>query len=299
MACALHIAPGIMRPTRKAIRPTVKAILLVMGLGALVAGCDDDKVVVVGDGPPPIPAGVYSVTGDESATIYWSPLVGADVRGYGVYVSPEPEGPYDRIARVFGEETSQYVATDLENGVTLYFAVDAFDFDGNTSELSIELVHDTPRPAGFGLTLFPPEVGADFAAIDWSRYPGGNPALAVPWNDPLADFLVVRVDSVLYFKGTTIDDGTGLFRNDIQDFGYTVTLDEVDWAPADGWSQNQEVELISGHSYVVWTWDDYYAKFRVTDTSRNWVTIEWAYQATDDYDNRFELAPGQKKAPGA
>ncbi len=280
------------------MKPTVKVILLVACLGALLSACDDD-VVVVGDGAPPIPAGVYSVTGDESATITWSPLLGADVRGYNVYASTEPDGPYERIARLFGEETAQYVATGLENGVTLYFAVDAFDFDGNTSDLSIELVHDTPRPAGFGLTLFPPEVNTDVAAIDWSEYPGGNAALAVPWDDLLADFLVVRVDSVLYFKGTTIDDGTGLFRNDIQDFGFTTTLDEVDWAPAEGWSQNQEVELIAGHSYVVWTWDDYYAKFRVTGISKTSVTIAWAYQATDDYDNRFELAPGQKKAPGA
>jgi hypothetical protein len=281
--------------------PSIRAILLPACLAALFAGCNDNEgdTIIVGDGPPPIPAGVYSVTGDETATVYWSPMVGADVRGYNVYASPAPDGPYDRIARVMGEASDHYVATGLDNGVTLYFAVDAFDFDGNTSDLSIELVHDTPRPAGFGLTLYAPEVNATQAAIDWSEYPGGNAALAVPWDDPLADFLVVRVDSVLYLKGTTIDDGTGLYRNDIQDFGFTTTLDEVDWAPFEGWSQSQEVELISGHSYIVWTWDDYYAKFRVTNTSKNSLTIEWAYQATIDYDNRFELAPGRKKAPGA
>ena len=276
------------------------SILLCVGLGALVAGCDDDHgVVAIDREAPPIPAGVYSITGDESVAIYWSPLVGADVVGYNVYYLTAPDGPYQRIVQLFGEERSWYVATSLQNGVTLYFAVDAFDLDGNTSDLSIELVHDTPRPAGFGLTLYPPQVDANRAAIDWSEYASGNAALAVAWDDPLADFLVVRVDSVLYLAGTTIDDGSGLFRNDIQDFGFTTTLDEVDWAPQVGWSQNQEVELIAGHSYVVWTWDDYYAKFRVSGISKTSVTIEWAYQATNDYDNRFELAPGRKKAPGA
>jgi hypothetical protein len=38
------------------------------------------------------------------------------------------------------------------------------------------------------------------------------------------------------------------------------------------------VELIPGHCYIVWTWDDHYAKFRVTGLSSTTVSMDWAYQ---------------------
>lgn len=279
------------------MKATLLSGLFVAGLAIGLGGCDDDHdhSGFSDNEAPPIPAGVYSVTGDERATIYWSPLIGADVAGYNVYVSDAADGPYERIAHLLGEATDHYIASGLDNGVTLYFAVDAFDFDGNASELSSENVHDTPRPSGFGLTLFAPEVDDNNAAVDWSNYASGNSAMSVPFDDPDADFVIVRVDTILYMKGTIISG----FTNDIQDFGFTESLDEVDWAPEEGWSQTQEVELIGGHSYVVWTWDDYFAKFRVAGISESSVILEWAYQATDDFDNRFELAPGRKKAPGA
>jgi hypothetical protein len=282
---------------------TIAMLATLTALGA--SGCDDDGVnspppPVVDLEPPPIPSGVYSVTGDGEVTVYWSPLIGADVRGYNVYVSESQASGYQPIARLYGEETDHYVATGLENGLTLYFAVDAFDFDGNTSDLSSSIdqfVHDTPRPSGTGLNLYPPETDQNNAAVDWSEYPFGNAAMSVAFDDTLADYVVVRVGSVLYLRGTMIAG----YPNDIQDFGYTSSLDEVDWAPDLGWSQTQEVELIQDHSYIAWTWDDYYLKFRVTAVGPSSVTLEWAYQATEEYDFRYELklAPGRKKAQGA
>jgi hypothetical protein len=55
------------------------------------------------------------------------------------------------------------------------------------------------------------------------------------------------------------------FQTDIQDAGYASSLDAVDFAPNAGWSPTGSVELIVGHCYVVWTRDDHYAKFRVTE----------------------------------
>ncbi|MDP6461803.1 MAG: hypothetical protein QGH59_08480, partial [Gemmatimonadota bacterium] len=54
------------------------------------------------------------------------------------------------------------------------------------------------------------------------------------------------------------------------------------------------VELIPGHTYVVWTWDSHFAKFRVTEEYFTTpgipagVQIDWAYQT--DLDNP-ELSP--------
>ena len=38
------------------------------------------------------------------------------------------------------------------------------------------------------------------------------------------------------------------------------------------------MELIKDHNYIVWTWDDHYAKFRVTSISNSTVSLDWAYQ---------------------
>jgi hypothetical protein len=69
--------------------------------------------------------------------------------------------------------------------------------------------------------------------------------------------------------------------NDIQDAGYASSLDAVDFSPVGqtaGWSPTGTVELIPGHCYIVWTWDDHYAKFRVTGLSATTVSLDWAYQ---------------------
>ena len=36
--------------------------------------------------------------------------------------------------------------------------------------------------------------------------------------------------------------------------------------------------LTPGHTYVVWTWDDHFAKFRVTAMSPGRVVVDWSYQ---------------------
>ena len=45
-------------------------------------------------------------------------------------------------------DASRYVDDDVRNGSTYFYAVSAYDYDGNESELSPEQVYDTPRPSG-------------------------------------------------------------------------------------------------------------------------------------------------------
>lgn len=277
----------------------------ILGTLALIfTGCGDEMSVADRE-PPPNPAGVYSITGDGSVKVHWSPLIGADVAGYMIYASDDPDlVGSEPIGRVYGEATDTYVDAGIENGITWYYGVTAFDRDGDESGFDGdgayvgEVVHDTPRPAGSGLTLYSPNARFSAAAVDWSEYSGGRDALAVPFDDDLADYVVIDDASsdILYLEGTIIAAGDSFIQNDIQDFGFTQSLDEVDWAPEKGWARSP-VELIVSHSYIVWTWDDYFAKFRVTGLTPTSATLEWAYQATDDFDNRFELKTARSRRP--
>jgi hypothetical protein len=76
---------------------------------------------------------------------------------------------------------------------------------------------------------------------------------------------------------------------DIQDAGY-AQLDEVDWAPDGGWSPSGDVPLIEGHTYIVWIWDDHFAKFRVRQLNSERVILDWAYQV--DLGNPELSVPG-------
>jgi hypothetical protein len=276
--------------------PFAFAIVVLAALG--VAGCDDD-VVYVEDGPPAVPTGVVTVTGDEWVEVQWNPVREDDVAGYGVYRSRTADGEYDRITTVHGVENTTHVDENVVNGTTYYYAVDAFDRTGHESALSYEDAFDTPRPAGTGVTLYALQEDPARSGLDWSDYPVSS--FVTWWSAVDTDLYVQRVDGVLYAKGTVI----GGYPNDIQDLGWTESMDDVSWAPGDGWSASPNgVELIKGHTYVVWTWDSFYAKFRVVETFSNSgnlsaILIDWAYQI--DQDNP-ELSPrrvafGEARAP--
>ena len=95
----------------------------------------------------------------------------------------------------------------------------------------------------------------------------------VPYDHPACDFFYgydAYNESHYFFVGRT----GGL----IQDFGYTESLDEITYAPEYGWSPTGVVEAILGHTYVFWTWDNHFAKFRVTEIGDDFLTFDWAYQ---------------------
>ena len=101
-------------------------------------GCDDDNCTnVVYRVPPPVPTGVYTVTGDGLVQVYWSPIRGIDVRRFGVWRSLVPEGPYEWVADVSPSDDPHYIDSGLQNGVTYYYAVDAQN-DYGESKLSYE-----------------------------------------------------------------------------------------------------------------------------------------------------------------
>jgi hypothetical protein len=173
-----------------------------------------------------------------------------------------PSCPYTRIGSTSG---LSFRVDGLANGVTRYFAVAAVDRAGNESDLSYNTVFDTPRPEGFGLAIFNAESYPDHSGYDFSAY------RVVPFDHPEVDIVYTSSGGVRRIVAPFVD-------TDIQDMGPTASLDDIDWAPGGGWSPSGTVEVIPGHSYVVWTWDNHYAKFRVVSVTSTRVIVDWAYQ---------------------
>ena len=243
-------------------------------------GCDQKENVVYvykEDSPPPVPQGVYSITGDEEVLLHWLPIddVNRDFATYVVYRSDHhPDTGYREIGRTTNE---YFVDYNVINGRTYFYAVSSMDVDGNLSALSYETVHDTPRPQGSGEVLFDFNYLPNFSGWDFSE------ADNVHYSHSACDLYLEYYpgDGVFYFNVGNID-------TDIQDMGYTANFDEIGYSPAEGWSQNGWFEVICFHTYVIWTDDFHYAKIRVTNIGDHHIVFEWAYQI--DAGNR-ELKP--------
>jgi hypothetical protein len=159
----------------------------------------------------------------------------------------------------------EYVDRNVANGRTYWYRISAWNWHGEESELS-EPTYDTPRPEGWNQII-----------KDFNRYPccSGfdlSRGEAVPYDDPCCDIYLEYYDEVFY-----------LWVNDedtyIQDFGFTEDIDDLDYSPVEGWSAFWDIELIKGHSYIIWTWDNHFAKIRVEDfTSHYGMLFDWAYQ---------------------
>ncbi len=262
------------------------ATLLALGLSALaVAGCDDDPVIYAHDIPPAVPTGVTTITGDQRIEILWNPVYEDDVVGYGVYRSDQADGIYVRITTIEEPEGDSFIDQAVSNGITYFYAVDAYDQAGQESDLSYELAFDTPRPdsepggaAQGPVTVYARQTDAGASALDFSFWHQAD-RMVTGNADLEADIVFQRVGGLLYAVGTD----HGQVPNNIQDLGWTESMNEVTWSPPVGWSVAADgLELIEGHTYVVWTWDLHFAKFRVVhlDNPQNpsSALLDWAYQ---------------------
>ncbi len=262
-------------------------ILLLAAASVWMAGCDEETFYGPGNRPPAAPQGFVSVTGDEQVELYWIANTERDLAGYRVYRGTEPRGYYPKIATL-GPDADGFVDRDVVNGRTYYYAIAAFDEEGLEGDLSNNPVFDTPRPAGRGLRVANSQVRPEEAGLDFSHL-------------EVLDYRDLEAD--LYFWSTP-EEGPWMVATersdsvftDIQDAGY-ASLDEIDWAPDNGWAPRGEVPLVTGHSYVVWTWDDHYAKFRVIDVSPDRVVIDWAYQV-DRGNTELSLPAGAPRTRG-
>jgi hypothetical protein len=245
--------------------------VLVMGL----MGCNScntcDPYACVDTQPPAVPTCVTSITGDTYVVVVWEPVEVGDLAGYGVYRARLADGPYYRIGDVAWDEPTEFYDEGLTNGVTYFYAVDAYDLAGNESELSYEYVDDTPRPEGWDLQWVTRQFDPDECGI--AILPDQYDSIVIlPYDHIAAQYYLNR-------------DGKGLLRivplrgNQIQDYGWTSSEDDISEGPIDGWSASSDgVEVIAEHTYILRTVSGYYGKIRVETVAPNWVLVYWAFQ---------------------
>lgn len=225
-------------------------------------GCNKyDSFYFVDNQPPLPPSGISVINGDNRVDLTWRQNREDDLAGYNIYYSYSYNGKYTRI----GSTSSNYfVDYGAHNGVTYYYAVTAYDFNGNESDLSYDVIYSTPRPEGFNQAIFDYTRFPQNSGYSFSKYK------VVPYNSQDADFFFENYNGTFYLD---VWDDT-----DIQDMGITQDIYDIQFAPTHGWSTTKDAIAKVGHTYVIWTWDNHFAKIRVKSITNDRIVFDWAYQ---------------------
>ncbi len=238
--------------------------LIVLGIMFISAGCDDEFTSSFDRTPPAAPTGVYVVNGDGMVDIYWRDNRERDLDGYNIYYSYTYNGRYELIGSTSNNYFTDY---DAVNGDKIYYAIAAYDYDNNESDLSRDVVYTIPRPEGFNQSVFDYRRFPSNAGYDFSNYQ------VVAYNDQNADFFFEYFDGTFYLD--VWDD------SDIQDMGPTNDIWDIAEAPTSGWAATKDEIAQIGHTYVIWTWDNHFAKVRIKNITRDRIVFDWAYQLVE------------------
>ncbi|MEW5843399.1 MAG: hypothetical protein AB1775_09060 [Bacteroidota bacterium] len=250
---------------------TLRLILTgsIIFLGLILTGCDHfhDSYDTT---PPSPPTNLRTITGDNRVDIYWDKNPERDVAGYNVYYAYSYNGKYTLIGTT---QNTYFIDNGASNGTTYYYAVTAFDFNGNESDLSKDVIYDTPRPEGFNQAIFDYNKVPNNAGYNFKNY------LVVPYNDASADMFFENYNGQYYLDVWK--------DSEIQDMGQTTDIYDVSTAPTGGWVPLQTgdnikyTKAIVGHTYVIWTNDNHYAKVRISSITSDRMIFDWAYQTVE------------------
>jgi hypothetical protein len=236
--------------------------VLVLPLLLSLQACDNHDHLDGPDYDPPArPTGLTVLNGDQRVDLAWNYNRENDVDGYNVYVANTYNGKYQKIGTT---SKNYFVDEGVSNGKTYYYAVTAFDYSGNESDLSEADIHTTPRPEGFNVIVM------DFRQFPSNAGFGFYDARVLPYNDKFTD---------VYFD---IDEGVPylcVYANaSIKDMGVTNDIYDIAEPPLSGWSTTDDAKAIVNHTYVILNEDGNYAKMRVTQITPQSVKFDWAYQ---------------------
>ena len=217
---------------------------------AMISACNIVEPVRVMDTTPPAPpTGVFVLNGDQIVDIYWNANREDDLAGYNVYWSDSYIGKYTLLGST---QNTSFTDDGVINGQLYYYAVTAYDYNGNESELS------------------PDSSGYSFAQYS-----------VVPYDDQASDFFFENYQGTFYLDVWQ--------DTDIQDMGSTQDIYDIAFAPTSGWSSSKSVYAQVGHTYVIWTWNNHYAKIRISAITNNRIVFDWAYQLVK---GETQLKPG-------
>ncbi len=248
---------------------SILKILLLAVLPLALIGCDDLGNYYDDLAPEP-PRNVSTVTGDNRVDIFWDHNRESDLAGYNVYYSYSYNGTYKLLGST---KNNSFIDYGAKNGETYYYGVAAYDYNGNESELSYDEVYSTPRPEGFNRVIY-----------DYLKFPNSS-------GFYFADEEVVAYDSDL--SDVFFENYNGTFYlnvwkdSDIQDMGSTYDIYDIKYAPINGWAPLYEGDNVKyeeakiGHTYVIWTVDNHFAKVRIKQMTQERMVFDWAYQSIE------------------
>lgn len=256
---------------------TLLAVLILSSVGFY--GCDFDNWADPYDTTPPsAPKNVSVLNGDNRVDIFWDRNRESDVAGYNVYFSYSYDGRYELIGSTSGTSFADFGA---RNGTTYYYAVTAYDFDANESELSRDNVYITPRPEGFNQSIFDYKRFPNSSGYDFSEY------RVVAFDAQNCDFYFENHQGNYYLN--VYDD------TDIQDMGPTYDLYDIPYAPNAGWAASKSVRAVKGHTYVIWTFDNHFAKVRISQITPDRIVFDWSYQTVKGNVDLKPVKQGERK----
>ncbi len=237
------------------------SVLLFLTLG--ITSCDESYMNDYYDNVPPSPpTGVQVLNGDNRVDLSWNDNRERDIAGYNVYYSGSYDGKYELIGTT---QNNYFIDDGARNGILNYYAVTAYDYNNNESELSPDVAYATPRPEGFNQSIFDYNQFPDNSGYSFTTYS------VVAFDDSsLVDFFFDVYNGTPYldvYKDT-----------DIQDMGSTTDIYDIAFAPETGWSPSKDAVAVVGHTYVIWTWDNHFAKIRVKSITRDRIVFDWAFQ---------------------
>ena len=211
--------------------------------------------------PPSPPTGAVVSNGDDRVYLFWNLNRELDIAGYNVYYSDSYDGKYYLIGSTVYDNFIDY---DAANGETYYYGICAYDYNGNESELSRDVIYATPRPEGFNQAIF-----------DFRRFPNNS-------GYSFSEYSVLNYDNIntdFFFENFEGDFYLDVWDDtDIQDMGLTSDIYDIEFAPTTGWSPTKDAIAIVGHTYVIWTWDNHFAKIRISSITSDRMVFDWAYQ---------------------
>ncbi len=220
--------------------------------------------------PPREPSNVKVLALNSEVEITWDRVSDSDVAGYNVYWAYEYNGRYTLLGTTRNDYFIDGGNEGPENGVKYFYAVAAYDYEGNESELSGSYAFGIPRPDGFNVSLYEYTMYPAKGGFDFSEYS------VVNYNAETTDFFLELYDGKWYLDVWQ--------DSDIKDMGATSSIIDIASAPVSGYVPLYEgdnikyTEAIAGHTYVIRTWDDHFAKVRIKQVAADRIIFDWAYQ---------------------
>jgi len=124
------------RGSRYVIRASFGLVIFAV-VGVALGGCTG------GGGDDSAPPAAQAPAATASVTFQWDPVAVSDLAGYKIYSSTTP-GTYGSPIATLSASTTTYQMTNLTKGETYFFAVSAYDTNGNESPFSNEQSRTIP-----------------------------------------------------------------------------------------------------------------------------------------------------------